>query len=240
MVICVFDRKDPTVLRGVAVIIWGIAVLLSVMVGSAVVLAMLSTEPNWSEITLALATVVMALATAGLALAAFLALGSLGEARAARNAVAAMELGRDWDSDESLDLRLRVTELAKKGLDGTKYTSPGPEGLKSSFETLRNPDGPPEYAKEYGRLLKQPNSFDSLAQLVKHRGIDFDVVYDSIGYNVSYWWSLWKPTVDELRRIANQPLIYKDFEELAKRIAAIDPSVAVDADGEIVWGGFRE
>jgi hypothetical protein len=73
--------------------------------------------------------------------------------------------------------------------------------------------------------------------LIKHHGIDFDIVYDALGYNIAYFWRLWKPTVDELRR--DQPLIYKEWEQLAKRIAAIDPQIKLDAQGEIVWRDSR-
>jgi hypothetical protein len=235
MVIGVFSLKDRAVLRNVAVIIWGIAVLLTALIGCAVVLAMLAAEPNWSEITLALATVVLALATVGLTVAAFFALGSVGELRAARNAVAAMELSRQWDSDESLTSRLRVTELAKKepGKYGTEYATPGPEGFRSSFEKLAAYNDP-----EYGKLLRQTNFLDDIALLIKYRGIDFDVVYDSLGFNIAYFWTLWKPTIDWLRH--DQPLMYEEFEKLAKRIAAIHPHLKLDQSGEVAWPDFSK
>jgi hypothetical protein len=217
-------------LLAAATIVWAVAIVLAVLVGSA---AVLETDPALPNIAAALGAWISALATVGLAVAAFLALGSVREARAARNAVAAMDLSRQWDSDESLDLRRRVTQLARQGPDGTAYAPPGPEAFKSSFEKLAANNDP-----EYGVLLRQPNFLEDIAILVKHHGIDFDIVNDSLGYNIAYWWSLWKPTVDQLRR--SQPLIYKEFEQLAKRIAAIDPQLTLDARGEVLWNGFKQ
>jgi hypothetical protein len=218
MVVSVFRRENAATLGAVVVIIWGIAVLLSVLVGSAVVLAMLATEPNWSEITLALATVVLALATVGLTVAAFFALGSIREARLARNLAMYLELSKRRDSDEFLDVRRRVRELAAVAPDGTPHVSPGPDGLKSSIETLRDTNDP-----EYRKLLRQPNFLQDVAILIKLQFVDLDIVLNSFGHTIPYQWSLWKPTIDEMRQTAKVPAIYEEFEHLAKRIAAGSP-----------------
>ena len=55
-------------------VVWGSVVLLLALVVCTWWLAALAAEPNWSEIALAVGTAVLAVATAGLALAAFLAL----------------------------------------------------------------------------------------------------------------------------------------------------------------------
>ncbi|MGO9154885.1 DUF4760 domain-containing protein, partial [Mycobacterium sp.] len=90
-------------------------------------------------------------------------------------------------------------------------------------------------------LLIDPNSLEDLAILVERGGIDFGIVNLSLGYIVPYRWSLWKPTVDAFRAEAKEPLIYWEFEKLAKRIAEKNPhSVKLDAAGEIIWEGFRE
>lgn len=145
-----------------------------------------------------------------------------------------MELSRQWDSDELLGLRHRVNELARTSPDGNDYDRPGPDALRSSIEALAE-----RYDPEYGKLLKQPNWLEDIAILVKHNGIDFSIVNDSLGYNVAYTWSLWKPTVDWLREESN-PLIYTEFEALAKQIARVDEHVKIRDDGEIVWEGFMK
>ena len=216
-------------------VVWGSVVLLLALVVCTWWLAALAAEPNWSEIALAVGTAVLAVATAGLALAAFLALGSIDEARAARNATAALELSKQWDSEDSLRSRWRVDELSKKlpGRFGSAHSTPGPDGLRISFERLALQKNP-----EYGTLLRQTNFLDDIAILIKYKGVDFDMVYDSLGFNIAYLWTLWKPTIDWLRE--DQPDLYIEFEKLSKRIASRHPKFTVRQDGEVAWPGFSK
>ncbi|MEN3223384.1 hypothetical protein PUR22_21305 [Mycolicibacterium porcinum] len=225
-----------------AILIWAAAVLLSVLVGSAAVLAMLAPEPNWSEITMALATVVMALATVGLAVAAFFALGSirearkaLDEARIARNAVQMTEWSRRWDQKNLRQLRRKVREYATHDPDGVPYPAAGPLGLRDSILRLQRDNNP-----EFYELLVDANFMEDLAILVQRGGLDFEVVNMSLGYNFPYRWCLWKPTADAFRAADGEEAIYKEFENLALRIAAVNPtSVKWDEEGNILWRGFR-
>jgi hypothetical protein len=230
-----FNRENPTVVRDVAIIIWGIGILVAALVGFAAVLAMVSTEPNWAEITLAISTIVMTLATAGLAVAAVFALGSINETRHARNAETTMDISRRWAHADFREVRRKVEHYATVGPENLAYPDGGgPVGLKESMQKLRTTNDP-----AYRELRTEPDYFEDLAILIDHQAITFPIVNECFGYSIPYRWSLWKPTVDALRERANEPAIYIEFEKLAKRLAAINPnSVEVDAAGEIVWRGF--
>jgi hypothetical protein len=246
----VFVREGSTVLRDVAIIILGIGILLTALIGCAVVLAMVSDEPNWSEITLAIATVVLAAATLGLATAAFLALASIGEAkrsldeaRNARNAVQMTELSRRWDEEKNQDVRLLVRAFAQ----GTvAYFIPAeppepddlrePDRLKEAILTLKRENHP-----DYRKLITDPNFLEDVAIMINYGGIDIDIVRESLGWHFAYRWSLWKPTVVALRIADNVAETYENLEELAKRMAAYYPkSFTFNAQGEIVWTGIRD
>jgi hypothetical protein len=237
MVWCVFKLKNAATLPAVAVIVWGIAVLLAALVGSAFVLAILSDEPNWSEITLALATVVLALATVGLTVAAFFALGSIGEARNARNAVQMTDLSRRWDEETNQHVRYLVKEYAMHGVKDFEHAgTPGPDRLKEVIFKLRE-----DNSFEYRKLMTDPNFLEDIAIMVDYGGIDFDIVDQSLGYNFPYRWSLWKPTIVAFRQEAKIPDLYENFEKLSRRIAANKPqSFSVDESGEIAWEEFKD
>jgi hypothetical protein len=220
----------------VAVVVWSAAILVAVFVGSAFVLAMLSPEPNWSEITLALATVVLALATVGLTVAAFFALGSIGEARKARNADQMTELSRRWDEEKNRDVRHLVKQYAENGLPGVAHVAPpGPDRLKEVVIKLKNDNSP-----DYRKLMTDPNILEDIAIMVDYGGIDFDIVNLSLGYQIAYRWKLWEPTVVALRDEIKVPDAYVNFANLAKRIAAVNPQSVRLENGEIVWEGFKD
>jgi len=233
----VFSFKDAAVLRNMVIIVWGIAILLAALVGSAVVLAMLASEPNWSEITLALATVVLALATVGLAVAALFALGSIQEARNARNAVQMTELSRRWDEERNQDIRRMVREYAEKGLPGFTHTAPrGPDRLREAVIKLKN-----DNSVAYRRLMTDPNFLEDIAIMIDYGGIDFEIVKESLGYHFAYRWSLWKPAILALRDMDKVPDTYVNLERLARRMAVQTPdSVSLDPNGEIVWEDFKD
>jgi hypothetical protein len=216
------------------IIVWSAAILVTVFASSAFVLA--NADPALTDIAVALGAWVSALATVALAAAAFLALGSVREARDARNAVQMTELSRRWDDETNRSVRKKVMDYATKDLDGLAYETPGPDRFKASVLKLRD-----DNADDYRLLLTEPNTLEDLAIMVEYRGIDFEIVNLSLGWTVPYRWSLWKPTVDAFRVEAREPLIYWEFEKLAKRIAKRNPhSVKLDDAGEIIWEGFRE
>jgi hypothetical protein len=186
--------------------------------------------PNWAEILTALLTVV-------LAGAAIFALSAVSESRRARNAVQMTDLSRRWDDEINREVRRLVVEYATKGVDSLNpIMISEPERLKISVMKRRE-----ENHEDYRKLLTEPNFLEDIAIMVQRGGMDFDLVNLSLGFSVPYRWSLWKPTIDELRRVDREPLIYKEFEWLARRIAAKNPhSVELDEDGEVVWEGLRE
>lgn len=205
--------------------------------------------PNWSEI-------VTAVLTALLVVAAFLALGSVNEARHARsqartaqNALQMTELSRRWDEETNLQVRMKVHEYANNGLPRRFVrrprrfgagpwltTPPGPHRLMECIVRLRLDNDP-----EYRELLTEPNFLEDLAILIDAGGIDFEIVNQSLGPTIPYRWSLWRPTADWLRELKKDQRTFREFELLAKKIAAINPdAVDLDPRGEVVWDGFRE
>lgn len=166
MVTRVFNRESSTVVRDFAIIIWGVAILLAALIGAAVVLAMVSIEPNWSEITLAISTAVLALAVA-----AFFALGSITESRRASNAVQMTELSQRWDMEKNQQLRQMFRDYAEKGLPGVDPVAPaGPDRLK---EVILKPEA--DKAPEYRQAITDPNFLEDIAILIKFSGLDFDM-----------------------------------------------------------------
>lgn len=198
--------------------------------------------PNWAEIAVAFLTLV-------LVVAALLALGAVrwarraaNEARRARNAVQMAELSRRWDEETNLEVRRQVKCYATVGVDGFNHlAAEGPYRLRESVMQLREVNAP-----DYRRLRTDPNFLEDLAILVNSGGMDFDLVNRSLGFTVAYRWSLWKPTVDDIRKEEREARVYIEFEGLAKRIAKANPDTVkmeMDDAGEnqIVWEGkFRE
>jgi hypothetical protein len=200
------------------------------------------TGPNWADIVTAFSTLL-------LAVAAVLALFAIVESRRARNAVQMTELSRRWDEETRLQVRRKVCEYAKNGLPRRPFRTPlrfgadswttspaGPYRLRECVSRLKQ-----ENAPEYRELLTEPNFLEDLAILIDAGGIDFKIVNQSLGPTISYRWSLWKPSAYWLRDLKNDPRVFRDFELLAKRIAAINPdAVNLDPAGEVIWDGFKE
>jgi hypothetical protein len=215
------DRETTRVLVSVAIVIWGIGILLIVVLWSAWLLTsdfdLLADAgpggegPNWAEITLALWTVVLAIATCALAVGAFLALGGLKESRRDRNVTAMTDMSRRWDDDHFRDVRRKIQDYAGQEVSSRK-------ALKDKVVQLRESNDP-----EYRELLTEPSFLEDLSILVKYEGIDFEIVKDSLGYIVWDRWCLWQPTIDELRGLRNEPSVFEYFQYLAERIKSDIP-----------------
>ena len=122
------------------------------------------------------------------------------------------------DDEVNRQVRQKAMDCAAKGPGGVNYATPGPDGLRDSVLKLRA-----DNHIDYRLLPTEPNFLEDLAILVARGGIDFEIVNLSVGYLVAYRWSLWKPTIDARRELAHEPLIYNEFEKLAKRFAAENP-----------------
>ncbi|SUA03096.1 Uncharacterised protein [Mycolicibacterium fortuitum] len=170
---------------------------------------MLSPEPNWSEITLTIATVVMAVATVALAIGALLALLAIGEARRARHAEAMTEAGRRWNEPAFRTQRAKV----KARIDKV-----GAEAFKDEMMKLRDSEDE-EHAEKYYGLLAIPDYFEDLAILVKYHAITFRIVDDSLGTTVVRHWGNWWPFIRELRVVLGDPKTYEHFQRLAEDIS---------------------
>lgn len=136
-----------------------------------------------------------------------------------------------------IKVRGRVRGDSEYGLGAIGCIAPGPERLKEVVINLRDGN-----AAEYRELMTDPSFLEDIAIMIDYGGIDFDIVDLSLGYQIAYRWSLWKPTVVALRNeYPKTPDRYINFERLAKRIAINNPqSVSLDEDGEVRWEGFRD
>jgi hypothetical protein len=191
--------------------------------------------PNWAEVMTGIATALLASFTALLALGGSFALLAVVEARRARNAVQMTDMSKRWDEETSQEVRRKVHEYAKTGLDGCQHVEAGPHRLKESVQKLRvdNHD-------DYRKLWPDPNFLEGIAILVDRGGMDFEIVKSTLGYVVPYRWTLWQPTITADREQSSTS-IYVAFESLAKRIAREDPTTwKFDTDGNLVWRGFME
>lgn len=207
------SRIRSSELVSVAVIIWGIGLLLTVAIGSALVLAMTSPESSFVDVTVALATVGSALANIALTVAAVLALRSIGESRRDRNAAAMTDLSQRWDSEHFRGVRDDIQVISGLGPDARTR-------LKDRMIELRSQNGP-----EYRKLLTEPGFLEDLAISIKHGGIYFDLVRDSLGYIVWDRWCLWSETVVDLRKHKKEPTVFEHFERLAYRMKTEMPNL---------------
>jgi hypothetical protein len=218
-----FSRETTAVLTSVAIIVWGIAILLSVAVGSAMLLLTSDIDfpaevgpvverpggeggPNWADMTLAIGTGVLAAATVVLAVAAFLALGGLRESRRDRNVTAMTDMSRRWDDEEFRVVRRKIQESAGHGQSSR-------DRLRDKIIELRQNND-----SEYRELLTEPSFLEDLSILVKYHGIDFEIVKDSLGYIVWDRWCLWQPTIEKLQTLRNEESVFEHFKDLAERI----------------------
>jgi hypothetical protein len=146
----VSDRETTRALIAVAVIVWGVGILLSVLAGSAWLLTSdfdfpagaapvehlsAGEGPNWAEITLAIATVVLTIATGALALAAFRALGGLKESRRDRHVAAMADMSRSWDDEHFRSVRHKIQNYAGSGASSRN-------SLKDRLVQLRESNDP--------------------------------------------------------------------------------------------------
>jgi hypothetical protein len=196
--------------------------------------------PNWAEIANAVLTL-------GLVVAALRALRSISEAKRARIALQMNELSRRWDDEPNREVRRKVHDYAENGLPRRLFRTPrrfgtvgttaqrGPDRLRECMVKLQEVNDP-----EYRELLTEPNLVEDLAVLVTSGGIDFEIVDLSLGPTIAHRWAIWKPTVDWLRELRNDPRTFREFEKLAKQIAASNPNaVEVNAAGDVVCTEFR-
>ncbi|KMO67112.1 hypothetical protein [Mycolicibacterium chlorophenolicum] len=204
--------KDSDLLSA-AVFIWGVAILLSVLLGSAVMLSMTSPDSDLVDVVVALATVGSALANIALTVAALLALRSIGESRRDRNAAAMTDLSQRWDNEHFRGVRDKIQEFSGLGADAGIR-------LKDRMIELRSNGG-----ADYRRLLTEPGFLEDLAISINYGGIYFDIVKDSLGYIVWDRWCLWQQTVVDLRTQKNEPTIFEHFEGLAYRMKAEMPNL---------------
>jgi hypothetical protein len=158
--------------------------------------------PNWAEVMTGWGTLALALFTLLLAGGGAVALLQLREARAARNAQTSLEMSARWRDPVFQRVRQQISTASQSGGGLTqamlKYYAAG--------------------AEEYRSFLMEPEYFEELVVLMKHGGIDFDVVQDSFGATIPHRWNVWRPFIEHIRREVEDPAAYIRFEYLAQRI----------------------
>jgi hypothetical protein len=217
-----------------AVFFAGVAAQQQVDVGSFLHIPTDPVGPNWAEIAMVVLTGFLVLAGIG-------ALSAVGEARRARNAQQMTELSRRWDEEKYRDVRQLVRRYAEVGLDPCDHVEPsGPGRLKEVVMKLQD-----DNAADYRKVVTDPNFLEDIAIMIDYGGIDYEIVYQSLGWHFAYRWTLWKPTIEALRVADEVPGLYENFQKIAKtmgiRLAREEPgAIKLDENGEPAWEGFRE
>jgi hypothetical protein len=147
------------------------------------------------------------------------------------------ELSRRWDEPNNQEVRRSVKRYAETGLIEFDHVAPtGPGRLKEVILDLQARND-----VEYRQLMTDPNFMEDVAIMIRFGGIDFEMVNESLGFHVPYRWSLWEPTVVALREKDGVDELYIQFENLAMEVAKENPNtVTLDANGHVVWDGFKE
>lgn len=185
--------------------VWGSLSLVAVLC-VANVLLILCTDDPWPDVTLAVWTFGLTLATVALAAAAVVALRSIGESRRDRNAAAMTDLSQRWDNEHFRGVRHKIQH----------YSGTGPDSrirLRERIIQLRNDND-----ESYRELLTEPSFLEDLQISLEYTGIDFNIVKDSLGYIIWDRWCLWQPAIEELRDLREERTVFEHFQTLAERI----------------------
>ena len=213
------DSDESTTKRSVKPVICS-AVSLLLVLSIANYLLVACTDDSWPNVTLAIWTVGLTLATIALAAGAFLALRSLDESRRPRHLAAMTDMSQRWDSDHFRDVRKTIH-------DDSGAQSDSRDKLLNIMIHYRNTNH-----ENYRKLLTEPSFLEDLAISIKHGGIHFDIVKDSLGYIIWDRWCLWQPTVEDLRDRRKERTVFVHFQELAEKMQAeLSLSSLADWDG---------
>jgi hypothetical protein len=176
-------------------------------------------EPVW---WLFAATAVLAVATAALAVAAWVGLGQLKVARrqledvrTERHVEVFLEMARRWESPEMSE----ALEL-EKGLSS--------QALRRVFDDAerprsRNPLRERRYAEAARQtvvLLRVPNYFEDAAMIARVGGLEETLVLENFGAVASVEWERWSLTVRAMQE--TDDLAYVGFENLVRRALKAD------------------
>lgn len=205
----------------VAIIIWGIGLLPVVLVFSSIAFVKSSPASNSVEITIAIATVGSTLANVVLTVAAVLALQSLGESRRDRHLTAMTDMSLRWDNEHFRSVRQIIHNDTGSQADSRNR-------LQDAIIYYRDTNH-----ENYRKFLTEPSFLEDLAISIKHGGIHFGIVKDSLGYIIWDRWCLWSPTVAALRDLRREPTVFEHFEALAQRIKSELPTLPAYDD----WTG---
>jgi len=149
-------------------------------------------------------------ATVALAVAAWLALAGLLDARETRMITLVSELSRRWDDS----LILQALTLARE------Y---GTSGLVALVEALWSPDVKDQETRdldEWYKVSTYPNLLEAIGAYLAEGVISEDIVYRLWGANVIDAWNLWEEPVRALRDHTNTPEVLVHFEDLAGKMHA--------------------
>lgn len=196
--------------------VWAGALLVTVIVASVNVWALKGASAphpgGWPEWTTAIATAVLAIATATLAGAAIVALRELNEAKRDRHAQVFADIGRRWDDPPMAEALQAEAVLTK-------------EELAELAARALPPEGAPQYVvnaamradAELVVLLRVPNFFEDLMLITEEGGINMPAMSRNFKGLANAEWKKWEKAIGVIRE-RNDEYAFTQFEKLVKEM----------------------
>lgn len=142
---------------------------------------------------------ITAIATAVLAVGAFVALFQLRESRNSRHTETAARLSEKWDSESFARAREKIDAF---------------ETIDEFLEAVRPPDGP-----ERAALLKELTYFEEMAGIEEMGAISLRWIDIMMRQRVLDRWEVWSPIIERLREgPPAEPTMFANFEKLVDRL----------------------
>jgi hypothetical protein len=167
----------------------------------------LGTEPNWTDIVLAISTAVGALGLLSAIGAVIFAAQQVREARQTRQAGMAADFLRRWDEPALVATRRFIGEFES------------PEALSVAFQRFIATNSANAFI-----LYQELDYFEQLSALEQVGAFDFGLIELLLGRRLIDRWDMWKPSLDAM---GGDP--YPHFRKLVERMrAALDTAPGAD------------
>lgn len=122
-----------------------------------------------------------------------------------------MKLEEQWDGPRLKAARSRLADVVNRRLL-VEFTEPV-QAARDCLALLE--DGPDDDVFEF---------FESLGFYIKRHFDDFEMAWNTFGYHCLGWWALSEKYILKLREERGDPLIFTEFEGLARRFSNFETS----------------
>jgi hypothetical protein len=155
--------------------------------------------------------VATAVATAALALAGWIALISLKDARRTRHAAIIADLSRRWDEPRATAARRRTGDYEPAALRDLVLRIYRPDPSSTEAERLAD-------VEELFRLGRWLNVLETVGVLYTEKALSDKVIFKLWAGQLVSAWAKWEPTILTMRDLERRPGIYENFEKLENRM----------------------